>query len=427
MHWLRWSIGPGYHPKVTDDSAPDAEPTPNDAPPASGARDPEGNRFDRRSTDRTLPRWAIPTIIVFWFGFLLTSVTTHVFHRLSSLLVLLLVSVFLSLAIEPGANRLAGRGWKRGSATLTILLGVVLSMLVFAGAVGTLVGTQIAELLSESDAYITDTVKFINDTFGSQIDPQDVIDEFNDPDGRVQEFIQSQSDEAVRLSLTALEVIFQGLSVMLFTYYLVADGPRLRRSICSRLPPRRQARVLATWELAINKTGGYLYSRALLALLSAFFHWIAFQSIGTPAPIALALWVGLVSQFLPVVGTYLAGILPALLTFLDSPLKAVLVIGFIVIYQQVENYVFAPRITARTMELHPAVAFGAALGGASLLGFVGAMLALPAAAMAQALASEWGKRYEVVDSHLTMVAPPKPRRGANGDSGIPPTASDAPD
>ena len=85
--------------------------------------------------------------------------------------------------------------------------------------------------------------------------------------------------------------------------------------------------MLQAWELAITKTGGYLYSRALLALLSAFFHWIVFQSIGTPAPMALALWVGLVSQFLPVVGTYLAGILPVLLTFLDSPLKAAIVLG----------------------------------------------------------------------------------------------------
>ena len=96
-----------------------------------------------------------------------------------------------------------------------------------------------------------------------------------------------------------------------------------------------------------------------------------------------------------------------LLTFLDSPIKAAIVIGFIVVYQQVENYFFAPRITARTMELHPAVAFGAALAGASLLGAVGAILALPAAAMVQALASEWGQRYDVVDSHLTTIQQPR--------------------
>lgn len=416
-----------YHPNVAEDSAPDVEPTPTGSEPGpsrSGSTDADGRRFDRRATDRVLPRWVIPAVAVFWIGFLLTSVSRHVFSRLSGLLVLLLVSGFLALAIEPGVNRLQLRGWRRGRSTLMILFGVLFLFLAFAGAVGTLVGTQVAELLSESDAYITDTVKFINDTVGTEIDPQDVIFEFNDPDGRVQQFIQSQSDEAIRLSLTALEVIFQGLSVVLFTYYLVADGPRLRRGICSRLPPARQERVLSAWELAITKTGGYLYSRALLASLSAFFHWIVFQSIGTPAPIALALWVGLVSQFLPVVGTYIAGVLPVLLTFLESPLKAAIVIGFIVIYQQIENYFFAPRITARTMELHPAVAFGGALAGASLLGVVGAMLALPAAAMAQALVGEWGKRYDVVDNHLTEVAPPKQSRRANGESGIPPTATE---
>ncbi|MEM8619781.1 MAG: AI-2E family transporter [Actinomycetota bacterium] len=374
-----------------------------------GATDSSGRRYDRRQTDRTLPRWAIPAIALFWTGFVLTFAVRHVFHRLSALLILLLVSLFLALAIEPGVNRLAARGWKRSRATLLIVFSVVLGFLVFAVAVGTLVGTQVAELLSESDLYITDTVNFLNDTFGTQIDPEDVINEFNDPEGRVQQFIQSQSDEAVRLSLTAVNVIFQALSVVLFTYYLVADGPRLRRVICARLTPDRQERVLHAWELAITKTGGYLYSRALLAAISAFFHWIVFQAIGTPAPIALALWVGLVSQFLPVVGTYLAGILPALLTFLESPLQAAIVVGFIVIYQQIENYFFAPRITARTMELHPAVAFGAALGGASLLGAVGAVLALPAAAMAQALAGEWGKRYDVVDNHLTSMTLPKMR------------------
>ncbi len=395
----------------------------------SGGRptDDSGRPLERRFTDRTLPRWVIPATVLFWVGYLLTFTTRHVFHRLSSLFVLLLVSVFLSLAIEPGVNKLAARGWRRGRATIMILLGVLMAFLIFAGAVGTLVGTQVADLLSESDAYITDTVSFLNDNFNTNIDPQDVIDEFNDPNGRVQEFIQSQSDEAVRLSLAVVGVIFQMLSVLLFTYYLVADGPRMRRGICSRLNPVRQAQVLKAWELAITKTGGYLYSRALLALLSAFFHWIVFQSIGTPAPIALALWVGLVSQFLPVVGTYLAGILPVLLTLLDSPLNAAIVIGFIVVYQQIENYFFAPRITARTMELHPAVAFGAALGGAALLGFVGALLALPAAAMIQAVMSEWGNRYDVMESQLTAVPEPRSGRPGTGPNAPPDAGAPNPD
>jgi len=355
------------------------------------------------AAERRMPRWVVPAVAVFWTGFLGALAVRFMWGKLSGLFILLAISVFLSLAIEPGVNRLARRGWRRGSATALILFGVLSMFLVFVVAIGTLVGTQVAELLTNSEEYITDTVDTINDTFGTNLDAEEIIEDFNDPDGAVQEFIRDQRDDAVRLSVTALGGLLKLLSVLLFTFYLVADGPKMRRSICSRLTPARQERVLRTWELAGDKTGGYLYSRALLALLSAMFHWIVFQSLGTPAPVALALWVGIVSQFLPVVGTYLAGILPVLLTFLDSPLKAIIVLGAIVVYQQIENYLFAPRITARTMELHPALAFGAALAGAAVLGFAGAILALPAAAMGQALISDWGDRHQVIKSDLVEV------------------------
>jgi predicted PurR-regulated permease PerM len=291
-----------------------------------------------------------------------------------------------------------------------ILLGVVVVILAFVGAIGTYIGTQIADLLQNSETYIIDTVDNINSTFGTELDAQDVIDEFNDPNGRVQKFIDAQTDNAVSLSLQALNGLLQTFTVMLFTYYLVADGPRLRRIVLSRLRPDRQRAALAGWELAVTKTGGYLYSRALLAIMSAVFHWIVFEAAGIEAPIPLALWVGFVSQFLPVVGTYIAGILPVAIAFLDSPIKAAVVLGFIIIYQQLENYFFAPRITARTMELHPAVAFGAALAGIELLGVAGAVLALPAAAMLQALAGQWGERHEVIEDELTAVTAPGRRR-----------------
>jgi predicted PurR-regulated permease PerM len=110
---------------------------------------------------------------------------------------------------------------------------------------------------------------------------------------------------------------------------------------------------------------------------------------------------------LPVIGTYLAGVLPVLLAFIESPVDALIVIGFILVYQQLENYFFAPRITARTLELHPALAFGGALAGAAVLGPIGAILALPAVAMGQALISAWGIRHDVIEDPLTFVPPKK--------------------
>ena len=398
-HYAR-SVSDDEDPPSESSSPPSGWRRPLEVPPSAGSASSPTDSLPQR-----VPGWVIRAIAVFWIGFIVVGLVKHLWSRLDGLMMLLVIALFLALAIEPGVNRLARRGWRRGSATAAILLSVMLAAGVFVGAIGTLVGTQIADLLKNSETYIVESVDRINDAFGSSLDPQEVVDEFNRPDGAVQKFIDAQQDNVVQLSLQALNGMLQALSVLLFTYYLVADGPRLRRVICSRLRPDRQRVVLDAWELAITKTGGYLYSRALLAALSALFHWIVFQGADIQAPIPLALWVGLVSQFLPVVGTYIAGILPVLITFLDSPIKAAVVLGFIIVYQQVENYFFAPRITARTMELHPAVAFGAALAGFSLLGAAGAVLALPAAAMIQAIVGEWGERHEVIETELTMMRP----------------------
>jgi predicted PurR-regulated permease PerM len=393
-----------------DDESLDGPPVGGDTadPAADGAVESTADvAVERPKDDRRLPRWVVPAVIVFWLGFLGALAARFLWDRLHPLFVLIAISMFLALAVEPGVNRLARRGWRRGTATALILFGVLALFVLFVAAIGTLVASQIADLLSNSEQYISDTVKTINDTFGTNLNASSIIEDFNDPNGAVQEFIKDQQANAINLSVTALGVLLQLFSVLLFTFYLVADGPKLRRALCSRLRPAQQARVLRAWEIAGDKTGGYLYSRALLALISAVFHWIVFQSLGTAAPVALALWVGIISQFLPVVGTYLAGILPVVLTFLDSPIKAVIVLIAIVVYQQIENYLFSPRITARTMELHPAVAFGAALGGAAVLGAVGAVLALPAAAMAQALVSDYGQRHEVVRNDLVEVRHPR--------------------
>ena len=209
------------------------------------------------------------------------------------------------------------------------------------------------------------------------------------------------------LSFTAVGVVFRLLTIGLFTFYLVLDAPKLRRTICSAMRPERQRQVIETWELAVTKTGGYLYSRGLLAGLSAAFHWVAFTAIDLRYALALAIFVGIVSQFIPVIGTYLAGALPAIVALANDPVKALWVVAIVAVYQQVENYLFAPRITARTMELHPAVAFGAVIAGGSTFGAAGALLALPAAAMGQAIGSAYLTRHPVVDSHMTDVAPPR--------------------
>jgi predicted PurR-regulated permease PerM len=116
-----------------------------------------------------MPGWVPRAVVVFWGGFLAALVVRELFHQLSSFLLLLLVSVFLALAIEPGVNRLARRGWKRGSGTALILLSVATLGTVFVAAIGTQVANQVADVLSNSETYVNESVDFINDTSRLQI------------------------------------------------------------------------------------------------------------------------------------------------------------------------------------------------------------------------------------------------------------------
>jgi len=347
--------------------------------------------------DGAMPHWVPRAILLLWLGFLGTMLVRELWDRLFPFLILLVISLFLALAIEPGTNRLARRGMKRGTATSLILLGVAAVVTVFVAVMGALIADQANELSSNRDGYVTEVVNFLNDNFGANLDAAEIITSIDDPNGPVREFLNSQANRAVKLGVSAFSTLFQAFSILLFTFYFAADGPRLRRTICAWLRPQRQRIVLNVWELAVQKTGGYLSSRAILAVVSSFLHWIAFQAIGTPAPIALALWVGVVSQFLPVIGIYVAGVLPLLLTVIEAPIKGLFVLGFIVVYQQIENFLIAPRITAQTMQLHAGVAFASAIIGGAVLGPTGAILGLPAAAVIQGVLSSVGTRYEVVD------------------------------
>jgi predicted PurR-regulated permease PerM len=114
--------------------------------------------------------------------------------------------------------------------------------------------------------------------------------------------------------------------------------------------------------------------------------------------------MGIVSQFMPVIGTYLAASLPLVVALIAQPRAFVPLLIFILIYQQIENYIFAPRITARTMELHPAVAFAAVIAGASIAGVAGALLALPLAAILQESTREYLNRHELIESTLLVGA-----------------------
>ena len=312
-----------------------------------------------------MPRWVPKVIALAFVGLGTFIILGWLLLRLRGLLIVLLMSLVLSFALEPVVNRLERRRVRRSVGTLISFIGALMVLGAFLFVMGRLVTTQVIDLIDRGPGYIQQSVTWIESTFNiTDINVDKLLAEFN-KGGKLGNLATDLAPGIVGIGATVLGLVFQGLTIALFTFYLVADGPRLRRTICAAFPPDRQRELLRVWELAIEKTGGYIYSRALLALASTLFHWVAFAMIGVPSPLALALWVGVISQFVPVVGTYLAAVLPALIALADRPASALWLLGVVAVFQQIENYVLAPRITAQTLAIHPAVAFGSVLAGSA--------------------------------------------------------------
>lgn len=349
-----------------------------------------------------MPAWVPRAILLFLAGVAGLLVLRWMTAQLRGFLLILLVSLFLSFALEPAVDRLAARGVRRGLATGLVMLGVMIGFVAFIVLLGQALFTQVSEFADDLPNRLERIEEIINDRFDANVDLDELIEEYQAQDlsGDASRLAQS----ALGLGVAAVGIVFQLFTIALFTFYMVADGPRFRRTVLSFLPPARQAQVAEGWKIAIDKTGGYIYSRGLLALLSAVATTAFLWALGVPYWFVLGLWTGLISQFIPTVGTYLAGALPVLVALLEDPMDALIVLVFMVLYQQVENYVFAPKITARTMDLHPAVAFGTVIVGSALFDAVGALLALPAAALIQAIGSTYMARHEVIDADLSREA-----------------------
>lgn len=351
-----------------------------------------------------MPPWIPRAIGLFWFGVIVLWVLQQLFESLSGFLVTLLISFFFSFALEPAVNWLERKGIKRGIGTIIMFLLALFLVAIFGWIVGSVLAEQLTGLVDDAPAFIDEAEAWLQRNVDEAVTLDGARDQLLSDDG-LGDQLTSMADNAVSIGASLVGLVFDLFTVALFTYYLTADGPRLRRTICARLKPERQRRILGVWDLAIQKTGGYILSRTVLAIISSLFTWIAFSIIGVPFPLALAVWVGVVSQFVPVVGVYIAGSLPIILTLLESPTNALWAFIFLLSYQQIENYVLGPRIDSRTLKIHPAVSFGSVLAGASVLGPVGALLALPAAATAQGLISATGERYAIEEGPLTRLSP----------------------
>ena len=325
--------------------------------------------------------------------------------RLRTILFMVFVSVFITVAFEPPVHFLAKRGWRRGSATGLVFLVAFVLFALFVWALVPLFAQQVERLINSIPGIVESFLVFLDETLGfdlGDIDPaqagRNLLESVQDVTGVV-------AGGVVDLASTVFGFLLFATTVTLFSFYMIAELPKLRRTVLSFMPETQQRHAMRVWEVAVEKMGGYIYSRLILAVVSAAVTYLFLTALGVPFAISLGIWVGILSQFVPVVGTYLASVFPALVALTFNDLGTMIwVIVFFIGYQQVENYVISPRITQRTMEIHPAISVAAILIGGTLLGGIGVVLALPMAGIIQAILSESRRSYDVIPDEGEAVS-----------------------
>jgi predicted PurR-regulated permease PerM len=373
-----------------DDSKPSGTPAPSDAP-------------DEQAAPQNVTRMVITTGTI-WRAVgivLLTLAALWAVHQARNLVTMLVVSIFFALALIPGVDHLhKKRGWRRGAAVAVIYLVGAVLVVVLVVLLIPAISTLGHEISKSGSGWMTGLDNWTSSNFNVHI-----VDKQAYKDGivTVGEFLSKWSDKllpaAGHVVSQGASLVFNLFTIAMFTFYFAADFPRLERAFLSCFRPATQQRLGWTIDQSIADVGGYFYSRMLLTAINGTGFFITMVAVGVPVGLALPLAVfgGFVSEFIPSVGTYIGAAIPVLLTLAVSGLvPALIVVGYALVYQQIENYWLSPRISSKTMDLNGGLAFAAALAGGAIFGPMGAFMALPVAALIVASISHYRRPHEVV-------------------------------
>ncbi len=386
--------------------------------PTQQAPEPESNepdempQADRASVGdeaghRANRRWLRLAIVYVLLAVAAYQMSGWLFTNLRGFLGMLFLAWLVSVTIEPVVDKLERLGMRRGAGTGVILFSLLVFAVGFVGLFGALLGEQLAQLLTALPHTLTTVTEWSNRTFDTDFETG--ADLIKITPETIKELAQRYTPSVLGVVSSVVGVVFQAMTMLLFVFYMSAQGPQLRRTISSWFPARQQEIISTVWGISVDKAGGYVVSRLILAAASTVGTGIFLAIIGVPYWLPLAIWTGVVSQFVPTIGTYLAIALPAIIAAVAQPIDGLWVVAFGTAYQQVENYVLHPRITSKTVSIHPAVAFGAVIVGASLFGAIGALVSVPVVAVIQAIVETYGRRYELV--HELHPGPDGPAPG----------------
>ncbi len=301
-------------------------------------------------------------------------IAVRMLAALQNLLLIVVAAFVISLGLQPAIRWMEKRGVRRGAAMAVIILLGLVAATGAALAVVPVIIEQAAEALEGVPAFIE-----------SLADRPGVI---GDLASRYSEGGAGLEIDPIAVVGSVVVALFNIVTLLLLTPYFAVAFPGLKSALFRLTRRSKREDFVYVVNRAVDLTSNYIVGNLIISLIATATSFAAFQMIGLPYPLALATWVGLM-DLIPAIGA-LIGMIPVIaVAWQEGPEPLIAAVIFLVLYQQFENYLIAPRVMRRAVNLNPALVIIALLVGGSLAGLVGALLALPVAALLKVLITEF--------------------------------------
>jgi predicted PurR-regulated permease PerM len=311
-------------------------------------------------------------------GLLALSFIADLLTQLRDLFVWTLAATFLAVALNPLVVRLEPRLGRKTAATL-VFVGFVLGFIAVAAAFIAPFVTQVDKLQTAIPQAITDaqhnsTVHRLDQRF------------------HIAKHAKQHLDSLPNVIFGAADTVLGGAvaisSIFFLTLFLLYELPAIGNLILSQVEPKRRPRVRAAAQHINKSIGGYVAGNLVISLICGVVTTLSLYLLNVPYSLALGVFMA-VFDIIPLVGATIGSVVVVLSGLIFVDVRTAIILFVIVnVYQQIENHILQPMIYGRTVQLPSLTVLVAVLIGGAVLGLVGALLAIPIAATAQAIASE---------------------------------------
>ncbi|WP_187369397.1 AI-2E family transporter [Baekduia soli] len=341
--------------------------------------------MELRISNRTIVRVLLITAAV--------GAALYLLWLVRSTIILLFLAVFLAVALGPAVDWFGRRGIPRA-------LSVLLVYLCIAGAifgVGLLIVPPVVNGVDKLSSNLPGYVDHLrrSKTFRKFDDKYDVTAKLNDQAAKLPAKLGSAVGTLQAVTVGVFSTLVQLLAVLTMTFFMLLEGSKVVDFVIRARGPTTSDRLERVLVQVYRSTAGYVAGNLVISLCAGTVTWITLAALGIPYAAPLAVLMGFL-DLIPLVGATVGGVAIGLVTlFHDFPTSTIVWFVVLIVYQQVENYILQPMVYRKTTEVHPLIVIASILAGSTLLGVLGALLAIPVAAAVQIVVRElWARRDE---------------------------------